>query len=342
MNDSIENDFLPISIIIVNFNGRMLLENCLDSVIKTNYPNFHVIVVDNGSSEDITELIRHYSQESTVKISLIKNKKNLGFAEANNIGFKQCSGKYVAFLNNDTVVDSNWLQSMVAILENNEKVAAVQSVLLTKDGLRVDSVGGVMDIFGTAEDKVVPLGNLNHWVASNSDKIFSFCAAAVLIRRDVFVAVGGFDSRFFAYYEDVDLSWRIRLHGYSLVIDTNSVVYHMRSGTSKRFKTKMFDFHLYKNQIAMIIKNYDWKNVAKVMPGLLSLYFFRLTYCVINNDAQLGIATLKALSWNIKEFPYVFCKRKIVQTCVRRVVDDQVTKFMSKIPIQMLSQSESF
>lgn len=325
-----------VSIIIVNFNGRRFIENCLNSVLRTKCIKFEVIVVDNGSTDESLELLQNFSKNSFVGIKIIKNKINLGFAEGNNVGVENSIGKYIAFLNNDTAVDSNWLQSMVTILESHEQIAAVQSLLLTRDGMQVDSLGGVIDIFGTAKDEVVRFDKVKRWVSGEFKEIFSACAAAMLVRRDIFEAIGGFDPHFFMYYEDVDLSWRIRLYGFSIVLDSSSIVYHMRGETSKKFKTNMFSFHLFKNQMTMLIKNYETKSVLQVIPGLLSIYFFRVMYSLIKNDANLGIVTIKALSWNIKELPYILSERKYIQTYVRRVGDNQIRKLMSKKPLQLL------
>ena len=320
------------SIIIVNFNGRKLIQNCLDSVLRTNSTNFEVIFIDNGSTDGSIEFVQNFAAKSSSRVRLIKNQKNLGFAEGNNVGIRDSSGKYIAFLNNDTIVNPNWLQSILALLEKDKQIGAVQSLLLAKDGLKIDSLGGTIDIFGTAEDRVVSMENLRRPANSQIEEIFSACAASMVVRKSVLEEVGNFDPNFFAYYEDVDLCWRIRLHGYAIVLDLNSIVYHIRSATSKKFGGQVFSFHLYKNQLAMLIKNYELKNLIKVMPGVFLLYFSRITNGLIQNNADLSIAALKALYWNMKEFPYLFQQRRYIQNCMRRVGDDQIQKMMDKKP----------
>jgi GT2 family glycosyltransferase len=325
-----------VSIIIVTFNGEKLLKNCLDSLVKTTYPNFEMIIVDNGSSDNTAILVKDYIQRFKINIKLVQNQENLGFAQANNIGVKISAGEYIAFLNNDTIVDKNWLQSMVAILEAHPKIAVVQSLLLTRDGTDVDSLGGAIDIFGTASDTSRPFQMIDNAPDYRSQEIFSACAAAMLIRKKVFEIVGGYDARFFAYFEDVDLSWRIRLNGYSIVLDSSSIVYHFRGGTSKKNKTRVFDYHLYKNQLAMLFKNYSYKNLIMILPGVFFLYMLRLINGIKKNDSELSLSTLKALYWNIKEFPYLLSERKYIQTFVRQVDDDQIKRLMIKTPIQLL------
>jgi len=324
-----------VSIIIVNFNGREVIENCLNSVLKISHTKFEVIVVDNGSTDGSIEFVQNFVEKSPVRVRLIKNQKNLGFAEGNNVGIGNASGEYIAFLNNDTIVNPNWLQSIETILKKDKKIAAVQSLLLAKDGFKVDSLGGVIDIFGTAVDQVVSMRNLRRATDSGIEEIFSACAASMVVRKSVLEEVGNFDPKFFAYFEDVDLCWRIRLRGYAIVLDLDSVVYHIRYATSKKFGGHLFNFHLYKNQLAMLIKNYELKSLVKVMPGVLLLYTARIIDGLIKNDADLAKAPLRALFWNIKELRYLLQQRRFIQSYVRRVSDDEITKMMVKIPVQI-------
>jgi len=324
-----------VSVVIVNFNGVKVLSPCLNSLLLTDYPNFDIIVVDNGSSDDSVNVLEEFRKQSENRITVIKNSCNLGFAEANNIGVGSSSGEYVAFLNNDTIVDENWLRALVNTLEINPSVGAVQSLLL-KNASVVDSVGAAMDIFGTASDIVVPFNKLS--LSRSQNEIFSACAASMLIRRDLFRRVGGFDPKFFAYFEDADLSWRIRLNGYRIVLNVDSIVYHLRGTTSRKFRGNVFDFHLYKNQIAMLIKNHSLKCLVMVMPVVCLLYLFRVANGLLKHNSGLVTATLKAILWNIIELPYLMSQRKYVNKHVRRVSDHQIRGCMSKRPLQLWSR----
>lgn len=321
-----------ISIIIVNYNGINILPNCLNALTKTCYPDFEVIIVDNGSNDASIEFLENFKEQSRIRMTIIKNELNLGFAEANNIGVACSSCKYVAFLNNDTLVDENWLGILVNALEGNPTIGAVQSLLLRKSG-EVDSIGAAMDIFGTASDLSVPIKEASR--LHGISEIFSACAAAMLIRRELFNRVGGFDPKFFAYYEDADLSWRIRLFGYKVFIDFDSIVYHLRGTTSNKFKGNLFDYHLYKNQLAMLIKNHTLKSLIFVMPVVCLLYFFRLVNGLMKNNLGLVKVTLKAILWNFLELAYLMGQRRYIKKFVRRVHDDQVRACMSVSPLQL-------
>ena len=321
-----------VSVIIVNYNGINVLPNCLNALTKTSYPDFEVIIVDNGSNDASIEFLEHFKKQSKIRMTIIKNGYNLGFAEANNTGVASSSCKYVALLNNDTMVDENWLGILVNTLEDNPTIGAVQSLLLKNVG-EVDSIGAAMDVFGTASDIAVPISEVGR--LHGRAEIFSACAAAMLTRKALFEQVGGFDPKFFAYYEDVDLSWRIRLSGYKVFIDFDSIVYHLRGTTSKKFRENVFDFHLYKNQIAMIIKNHTVGTLLIVMPVVCSLYVFRIVNGIIKKDSGLAMVTIKAIVWNILELRYLTGQRKYVNKYVRKVNDDQIRECMSNRPLQL-------
>lgn len=141
---TVSGDLRPplVSIVIVNLNGGELIVNCVRSVLGTNYRRFEVVVVDNGSTDATIDTIQNIIRKAPTCVKLIKNQRNLGFAEGNNVGVSSSNGKYIVFLNSDTIVDPNWLQDMVALLEKEQNIAVVQSLLLTKDGTEVDSTGG--------------------------------------------------------------------------------------------------------------------------------------------------------------------------------------------------------
>jgi len=136
-----------VSIVLLNWNGWEETVECLNSLSKINYPNFNVLIVDNGSNDDSVVQIKNYlsiNNGKFQKVNLIENKKNYGFAEGNNIGIKlviQSSPDYVLLLNNDTTVDKNFLYELVKVAEENHSVGSVQSLLLKPGGTIIDSMG---------------------------------------------------------------------------------------------------------------------------------------------------------------------------------------------------------
>ena len=238
-----------VSIIIVNFNGKNLLEKCLNSLFKIDYDNYEVILVDNNSTDESVEFI----QKNYSSIVLIQLDSNNGFAEPNNIGSKSAKGEYLLFLNNDTVVTPNFISEMIKVIENNKEIGICQSLLL-KSNDTVDSSGDFIDELGVVfSSKKIP---------NDIEKISSAKGASLLIRKQLFFDLGGFDKKFFATFEDVDLGWRTWILGYNVVIVPKSIVYHVGGQTINQLKSKIA-FHGFKNQISMKITNFETKLVFK-------------------------------------------------------------------------------
>ena len=245
-----------ISVIIVNYNGKKLLENCLESLFKTDYNNFEVILVDNNSTDGSMEFVT----KNYPKIIVIKLDSNKGFAEPNNIGTKIAKGEYLLFLNNDTVTTTNFISEMVNVLEKDEKIAICQSLLLKPDG-NIDSSGDFIDKMGIVYNSKTKTDEIK--------EISSARGACMLIRKKIFDKLGGFDEKFFFSFEDVDLGWRSWILGYKVVIVPNSIVYHDAGKTSSKLKSEAA-YHGLKNQLSMKITNFEPRFALRS----LLLFFF--------------------------------------------------------------------
>ena len=232
-----------VSVIIVNYNGKKFLEKCLESLCKVNYENFEIIVVDNNSTDGSVELVT----KNYPSIILLKLNSNKGFAEPNNIGAKIANGKYLLFLNNDTIVTPNFISEMVQVIENDKKIAICQSLLLKPDE-SVDSSGDFIDHLGIVYNSTKKTDEIR--------EISSARGASMLIRKDVFDILEGFDEKFYVSFEDVDLGWRTWMIGYKVILTPKSVVYHVGGQTIKSKKPEIA-FHGFKNQLAMKITNFE-------------------------------------------------------------------------------------
>ena len=239
-----QNMSLPkVSIIIVNHNGKTLLEKCLESLFKVNYENFEVILVDNNSTDDTVEFVT----KNHPSIILLKLNSNKGFAEPNNIGSKIATGKYLLFLNNDTIVTPSFISEMVSVIENDNKIAICQSLLLKPDE-SVDSSGDFIDHLGVVYNSTKKTDNIR--------EISSARGASMLIHKKIFDILEGFDEKFYVSFEDVDLGWRAWMIGYKVVLTPKSIVYHVGGQTIKSKKSEIA-FHGFKNQLTMKITNFE-------------------------------------------------------------------------------------
>ncbi|MFH1968470.1 MAG: glycosyltransferase [bacterium] len=215
-----------VSIVIPVCNKFHFTINCLASIFINTDVSYEVIIVDNGS-KDKTKLLG----KKLKNIKVIKNEKNMGFGKACNQGVKASKGKYVLFLNNDTIVTKGWLSSLVKSIENNSKYGAVGSKLIKPDG-RLQEAGSI--IYSNGFTKGYGRGENPEKPEFCFLREVDYCSAAcLLVRRDLFNQIGGFDDIYSpARFEDVDICMEIRKRGYKVVYQPNSIVYHYEFGSS--------------------------------------------------------------------------------------------------------------
>jgi GT2 family glycosyltransferase/glycosyltransferase involved in cell wall biosynthesis len=320
-----------VSVVVVNFNGKRHLEPCFSSLLHLDYPPecLELLLVDNGSTDGSLELIRRLFP--TVKI--VENGENLGFARANNIGVRHASGELVATLNNDMRVDERWLRHMVAALDRERGVVCAGSAILSWDGRRVDFMGGRLNFTGHGLQP--DYGAVYRPVGDERPRLTPFaCGGAMLIDRQTYLAAGGFDEDYFAFFEDVDLGWRLWLMGYQVALVPAAVVYHRHHGTARRLATHKLAVLYERNALSTMIKNFDQQTLEKALPAALLLLMERgLRQGKIDQSAfslsspasadaqtssRLGLANLVAAHQVIEQLPQLMAKREAVQALRQR------------------------
>ena len=215
-----------LSIIVPNFNGKQFLKICFDSILNQNYSLYEIIIVDNGSSDGSVQ----YINENYPEFTLIQNKENLGFAAAVNQGIKASNADYIFLLNNDVELEPDSISNILKCIEKDENIFAVSSKMIQyNDRSKMDDAGDEYTILGWTR-KVGDGKSPDLYTAER--EIFSACAGAALYRKNILDEIGYFDENFFAYMEDVDISYRARINGYKCVYCPEAVVYHFGSGTS--------------------------------------------------------------------------------------------------------------
>ncbi|MBT9148582.1 MAG: Poly-beta-1,6-N-acetyl-D-glucosamine synthase [Syntrophomonadaceae bacterium] len=274
------NSYPKVSIIILNWNGLEDTIECLESLKKITYPNYEVIVVDNGSEGNDVAVLREGFGDF---IHIIGNDRNYGFAEGNNRGMRYClensNPDYILLLNNDTVVDPPFLDELVKVAESDNKIGSVQSKLIRKDSPEIiDSLG--QEIFSNGIMRDIYFGKVDDGSILISE-IFGACAAAALYKVKALNKTGLFDTDFFLLLEDVDLSWRIRLAGYKSLLAQESTVYHKRGISGTNFPPKVSSIkHYYGNAHAVFlaIKYYPLSALIKFLPTFLGLGILGFLY----------------------------------------------------------------
>ena len=265
---------MKISVIIPNYNGEKIIDGCIQSLLQQEYKDFNIIVVDNNSTDESVKII----EEKYPSITLIKNNENLGFAAAVNIGIKVSKSDFVALLNNDTEVDTKWLGNLYSVVSKDDKIFSASSKMIRfYERDIIDDAGDQYNLLGWAYKR----GDGASVDKFNKNKVvFSTCAGAGLYRRKVFEEIGYFDENFFAYLEDIDVSFRGNIHGYKNVYVNDAIVYHMVSATSgsrhNEFKVKLAS----RNSIYLIRKNmpliFTIINLPFLILGIIVKYIFFL------------------------------------------------------------------
>ena len=310
-----------VSIIIDNWNGKHFLSRCLDSIFVQKYPNFEVILIDDASSDGSVEFIKkNYS-----KVKLIKNKKHVGFAIANNQGIRKSRGKYVLLLNNDTKVTKNFLFPLVGDLEKDKTIGAVQSKIKVLDN---------PEFLDDVATYLTPFGFLYHFgfFEKDTDKFnnqfftFSPKGACFFIRKKVLKEVGLFDDRFYCYFEESDLAWRIWLAGYKIIYEPKSVIYHVVAGTMKKQTSANRDYYAVRNRLNSILSNLSIPFLFFVLPLHLGTIFIFLLFYFLRLRMSNFFAILRALMWNFFQIRRTLKKRKWVQKEVRKISDVELFK----------------
>lgn len=252
-----------VSIIILNWNGQRYLEACLNSLWAQTFREFEIVLVDNGSTDGSVEFIRTrfagWLEGQAPVLKLIELAQNEGFSGGNLAGLRHCnpSSRYIATLNNDTEAETNWLARLVEALEATRNYGAACGPMLFASERaaaypRLASAGIEVRRDGLAIDR--QLGQ--PWQPGGQPlEIFGPCAGAALYRRKALDEVGFFDPAFFAYLEDADLAWRLRLAGWPTLYLPEAKVWHEYSGTGGQgspFKS----FQLGRNRLWVILKNW--------------------------------------------------------------------------------------
>ena len=303
-----------VSVIIVNYNGRNFLKQCLVTLLRTDYSNYEIVVVDNASTDgSIKELEKIFGSNPHIK--LVKNQDNVGHSEGCNIGVKLTKSRYLVFLDSDIEFEANnWLKELVKVMENNSKVGLAQAkIVLSEDRRRLDCVCVAIDALGTwaayygsKEEKL-----------KNNFEIMAASSGCSIVRRTVFNKSGGFDNSYFIYDDDTDLSLRIRMMGYQVLFVPSAMVIH-RSGVL-RGVSGIGPYYSAKNRIRTAIKNYELRNVWWKF-SILIFFTFVVTagfFAVKKHDEAK--ATLKGMVNLFTDLPELWKKRLLFQSkrCVK-------------------------
>lgn len=304
-----------VSVVVVNFNGRELLRQCLLTLLDTDYPNYEIVVVDNASTDgSLAEVERVFGSDSRIKF--VRNRENVGHAEGCNIGARMTTGHYLVFLDSDTEFRAeDWLWELVRVMEGDESVGLAQAKLvLAEDNGCLDYVCVAVDALGTW---AATYGLKDEGLKENFE-ILAASSGCCIVRREVFDEAGGFDSEYFIYDDDTDLSLRARLLGYRVLLVPSALVIH-RGGVLRGLNSKTL-YHSSKNRVRTALKNYELRNVWWRFSVLSFFTFVVSVGFVVLGKSDEAKATFRGLLSPVKDFRGIWRKRLLFQS-KRRVRD---------------------
>jgi len=314
------NKLPTISIIIVTHNGKLFLDECLESLKNLEYPKekLEIIIVDNASTDGTIE----YLSSNFPDILLIKFDKNYGFCKPNNEGAKKAKGEYLVFLNNDTVVTPKWLSELIkGVLDNDRVISCASKMLYYDQKDTINTAGGKITIIGGGfyngyGDKDSPKYNAEYYTGFG-------CGAGVLVKRDFFLDIGGFDEDYFASCEEHDLGWKCWLYGYKVLFMPEAVMYHKESGTygTKSSFQPIKVYLITRNRLYNLIKNFELKNIIKGIIISIAFDIYRISTYIFQMNFKSIYSIIKAYIDFLRNINLFIKKRKLVQ--MKRVIPDE-------------------
>jgi len=308
-----------VSVVVLTHNSKNFVKSCIDSIFNQEYVNVELILVDNFSTDGTKQFLADLKTDKIRSMKILLNSSNLGYNLGNLEGIKNSNGKYVVIVNPDVILKKSWITNMIKFLDKNSKSVLVGGVLQNENN-SIQSTGGLMDIYGATHQR------------KSSEKDFFYSPGAACIFRKSILSKINFDPNLFMYYDDVDISWQLRLLGYKIDFCPDAIAYHKQEFYDVLSPSKFF--HIAKNRIYVCSKNYSvnrlFRRVFKIifLVGLDSIY-----YSYKFKSIRYFWTGLNAILWNFSIISNMNKERNKIQKN-RIVSDDYIEKLMLKKSIE--------
>ncbi len=305
-----------VSIVILNWNGKKHLQQFLPFVLASTYSNVEVVLADNASTDDSVAFVEsNYPQTKIIRLS-----ENFGFAKGYNEALKQVEADYFVLLNSDVEVEANWIEPVIHLMEKDKSIGACQPKLrMYADRTLFEyagAAGGWLDHLGYpfARGRIFDICEKDNGQYDNEEKIFWASGAAMFVRSSVYREMGGLDEYFFAHQEEIDLCWRMQLHGYTIMACPSSVVYHLGGGTLPKGNERKVYLN-FRNNLIMMAKNLPFRSALWKIPSRFFLDAISAWKTLFSGETHYITAIFKAhfafLRWLVfNREKSVFAKRK--------------------------------
>jgi GT2 family glycosyltransferase len=296
-----------VSIVVLNYNGKNHLMNCISTVLKNNYPNFEVVLVDNASTDGSLQPIEErYSADP--RLQIVKSNRNLGYSGGNNLGFNHSKGRYIVFLNNDTTVEADWLVHLVEALEHDSSIGIAQSLIYSMDKKSIQSAGWLYSDYLITKYALCADKPANLKFKPVFDISFA-CGASMIIWREILDELGAFEPSVPFFYDDTLLTLKARLLGKRAVTVSASKMCHA-SGATGVWKTYFTTFNLHRaNNILIFDVFHEPFDLIKAAVFSTANAASNTVFNVLKRNVGAVTGNINAFAWTIRNFPFIWRNR---------------------------------
>ncbi|MDQ3021929.1 MAG: glycosyltransferase family 2 protein [Bacteroidota bacterium] len=289
--------------------------------MKQSFTDFEIIFVDNDSSDGSYPYVKDNFESEKIKVYITKT--NLGFAGGNNFGYKYCSGDYIVLLNNDTVVEKDWLKNLLECISSDINTGIAQSLVITEGiHMKYYEKNGTINLLG---HNIMEVFEINK---NGTGEIFQANGCSLIMRKKLIDELNGlFPDEYFAYSEDTFLCFKVKFAGLKILHTSKSVVYHKGGGASKNRKPSFLYFYQERNRLLNFLIFFSGSFTIKYFPYLIFNFFLKLLASLFSGKYS-AIQLARAYLWLLSNHRWIQNERKNLNS-LKTVSDENVTKYLS-------------
>ena len=312
-----------VSIIIVNWNAKAYLKGCIESILSQTFTDYEIILVDNASSDDSVTFVK----DNFPQIKIISNNENMGFAQGNNIGIENCTGRIIVLFNPDAIADKEWLSILVNVIRSSKKIAAVTGKMFYLG----DKYG--KDAVFCTWSKIDPYSAspYNFHDDEPISKVDYLSGAAMVVKREVLEKIGYLDSDYFLYFEETDLCARMIRSGYDLIYVPSAIVWHAVSPLSNSIGKI---YYMERSRIRFTLKNFDSLNII----SFFFIFFGETLYVFFRDIKNINFSRtkirFKAIMWNLLNLKKTLNARKKYLTILQK--NGLIQSYNKNLPLRSI------
>ncbi len=316
-----------VAIVVLNYKGIDDTVDCIESLSKQTYDNFTIIAVENGSNDGSVDRFKKLEKQYGDKLVALYNNKNLGFDGGVNTGIRYAINEefyYVALFNNDAVADKDWVKNLVAAAKKQGS-GITTGLLLRSDGNTIDSSGDWLSKWGLGFPR--NRGDDTNQ-APDGGFVFGASGGATLFSIYMLQRIGIFDEDFFAYYEDVDMSFRAQLAGWKVYYEPSAIAYHKIGQTSARMKSGFTVYQTFKNLPLVFVKNVPFGLLLPVGVRFYTAYWLMVGHAIVRGNGWPALrGVVMSLILSIKKLPtrwHIQSSKKVPTSYIKGILWDDL------------------